>query len=212
MTFIRLPPVPTIQDIMKIYRLSAIKQLSQNFLMEDKLTDKIVKCMGRIHNSQILEVGAGPGAITRSILKKFPRKLVIIEKDTRFQPTLQMLKDASCYTNSKMDLIFDDIMNIDMKQLFDPEEAREWSDECPKIHVIGNLPFSISTALIIRWLHDISEKRGAWSNGRVQMTLTFQKEVAERLVAKATENQRCRLSVMAQAWTTPTLRFIIPGR
>jgi dimethyladenosine transferase 1 len=211
MSFVRLPPLPTIHDIIKLYRLSAIKQLSQNFLIDERLTDKIIKSAGKICNSQILEVGPGPGAITRSIIKKFPKELIVVEKDKRFKPNLNMLKDAVTLNNGNMNIIFNDIMNVDMKNLFNNPKVKKWEDIIPNIYLVGNLPFNISTVLIIKWLREISEKSGLWSNGRVQMTLTFQKEVAERLVAEVSQDQRCRLSVITQAWTVPKLRFIIPG-
>ncbi|KAJ8683666.1 hypothetical protein QAD02_019458 [Eretmocerus hayati] len=212
MASMRLPPLPSVRDIIKLYRLSATKQLSQNFLLDDKLTDKIVKCTGKICDSGVLEVGPGPGTITRSILRKSPKRLVVVEKDPRFKPTLDLLQDAFSVTNRKMDIILGDILSVNLKELLAEEDNRAWSDECPSLYLVGNLPFNISTPLIIKWLHDIAERRGAWSNGRVRMTLTFQKEVAERLVAQPSDDQRCRLSVIAQAWTIPKLQFIIPGK
>lgn len=211
MSHLRLPPLPTVKDIIKLYRLSAIKQLSQNFLLNERITDRIVKYTGRIADSQVLEVGPGPGAITKSILKRCPKRLIVVEKDKRFKPTLDLLADAFSVTGGKMEATYDDIMSFRMENLFDGEPY-DWTDDCPNIYLVGNLPFSLSTALIIKWLHGVSERRGAWSKGRVRMTLTFQKEVAERLVAEADGEHRCRLSVMAQAWTIPKLRFIIPGK
>ncbi|XP_011301017.1 dimethyladenosine transferase 1, mitochondrial [Fopius arisanus] len=209
---LRLPPLPSVRDLIKLYRLQARKQLAQNFLMDERLTNKIVRQAGDMKGLQVLEVGPGPGGITRSIMRKGPEKIILVEKDKRFQPTLEILNEAFATVNGKMDIFYDDIMQFDFNKIFSEELKREWDDESPKIHIIGNLPFNVSTPLIIRWLHDISEKRGAWALGRVRMLLTFQKEVAERLVAQPNGSQRCRLSVMAQAWTRPKLRFIIPGR
>ncbi|CAB0033609.1 unnamed protein product [Trichogramma brassicae] len=211
MSALRLPPLPTVRNIIRIYRLQAVKQLSQNFLLDENITNKIVKYVGKVPNSEVLEVGAGPGAITRSILRRLPKKLVIVEKDKRFKPTLEMLQEAYKTVNGKVDIFYDDILSVDTKSLFSAENARDWEDDCPPIYIVGNLPFSISTVLIIKWLHAMSEQRGAWAHGRVKMTLTFQKEVADRLVAEVEQPHRCRLSVMAQAFTTPKLRFIIPG-
>ncbi|XP_076245481.1 mitochondrial transcription factor B1 [Calliopsis andreniformis] len=211
MTVPRLPPLPTIKDVVKLYKLNAMKQLSQNFILNENLTDKIIKKAGVLTGSHVLEVGPGPGGLTRSIIRQCPEKLIVIEKDKRFKPILQMLADAFADSNGKMDIIYDDIMTVNMENLFPTTEAKAWEDKSPKIYIIGNLPFNVSTPLIIKWLHAISEKRGPWALGRVRMTLTFQKEVAERLVAEATDSQRCRLSLMAQAWTRPVLHFIIPG-
>ncbi|XP_043500510.1 mitochondrial dimethyladenosine transferase 1 [Polistes fuscatus] len=209
---LRLPPLPTIKDVIKLYKLSALKHLSQNFLLDERLIDKIIKKAGNLSESHVLEVGPGPGGLTRSIIRKNPKKLIVIEKDPRFKPILDMLADAFNYSNGEMDIIYEDIRNINMGNMFPMEEKKEWMDEVPNIHLIGNLPFNVSTILIIEWLKKISEQSGPWSYGRVKMLLTFQKEVAERLVAKPSEDQRCRLSVMAQAWTQPNLRLIIPGK
>ncbi|XP_012534995.1 dimethyladenosine transferase 1, mitochondrial [Monomorium pharaonis] len=207
----RLPPLPTIRDILKLYRLSAIKRLSQNFLMDQNLTDKIAKKAGKLTGSQVLEIGPGPGGLTRSILKKIPERLIVVEKDPRFKPTLEMLAESFSVINGKMDIIYDDILKTNIESLFPAEKKRNWTDKPPDIFLIGNLPFSVSTYLIIKWLHAMAEQRGPWAFGRTKMTLTFQKEVAERLVAQPFDEQRCRLSVMAQTWTFPSLHFTIPG-
>lgn len=211
MAILRLPPLPSTKEIIKLYKLSAKKKLAQNFLLDENLTNKIVKKAGDLTACEVLEVGPGPGGITRSILRNFPTKLIVVEKDVRFKPTLDMLAEAFTAVNGKMDIFYEDILKINMNTIFSGTEKRNWMDNSPKIHLIGNLPFNVSTHLIIRWLQAVSEKTGPWSLGRTRMTLTFQKEVAERLVAPPHDDQRCRLSVMAQAWTKPLLRFIIPG-
>lgn len=208
---LRLPPLPSLREILKVYKLKAMKQLSQNFILDNNLTDKIIRKTGNLAECHVLEVGPGPGGLTRSILKQKPKKLIVIEKDTRFEPTLEMLAEAFAAVNGEMQIIFDDIMKVNMTNLFPTSEIKAWTDKSPHIKLIGNLPFNVSTPLIIKWLHAISEKRGPWAFGRTRMTLTFQKEVAERLVAEPLNVQRCRLSVMAQAWTRPVLHFIIPG-
>lgn len=211
MAALRLPPLPTIRDVVKLYKLRAMKQLSQNFILNEKLTDKMVKRSGNLAGCHVLEVGPGPGGLTRSILRQHPEKLIVVEKDKRFKSTLEMLADAFRAVNGNMDIIFDDIMTVQMNDLFPKTEMKAWEDKSPKIYIIGNLPFNVSTPLIIQWLNAICERRGPWEFGRVRMTLTFQKEVAERLVAEPFDPQRSRLSVMAQAWTHPILHFMIPG-
>lgn len=208
---VRLPPLPTIRDLIKLYQLRAIKQLSQNFLMDERLTDKIVKAAGKIEGHHVLEVGPGPGGITRSIIRKMPKQLVVVEKDRRFLPALDLLAQATAgYT--KMDIYNGDILKYPIQSTFSDLEVHDWEGRRAPVHLIGNLPFAISTRLLINWLRDISLRQGAWSFGRASMTLTFQKEVAERIVAPILSPQRCRLSIMSQIWTKPDFKFTIPGK
>lgn len=207
---IRLPPLPSIKDVIRLYKLRALKELSQNFLMEPRLIDKIVRAAGHIQNHVVCEVGPGPGGITRSIIQQAPRKLILVEKDQRFIPSLELLADA-CRGKLDMDIITGDILKTNIAH-FIPEDAKlGWTDAPPPVNLIGNLPFSVSTILIIRWLEMMSKKEGPWSFGRVRMTLTFQKEVAERMAAPIMHKQRCRLSVMCQNWCNVKYKFDIPG-
>ncbi|XP_065350298.1 dimethyladenosine transferase 1, mitochondrial [Cloeon dipterum] len=207
----RLPPLPTVRELINLFGLRARKQLSQNFLLDPRITERFVRAAGgkRLRGSYVCEVGPGPGPITRSIINAGVERLIVIEKDKRFLPTLQILSDS--YDN-RVDIHLGDVLSFNMSTMF-PEELRrqDWADRPPPISIIGNLPFSVSTPLIIRWLQDISERKNAWSYGRVPLTLTFQKEVAERIVAKEKGNQRCRLSLMSQAWCDVDLKFIIKG-
>lgn len=207
----RLPPLPTIRDLVRLYKLRAIKQLSQNFLMDERLTNKIVKAAGNITGHHVLEVGPGPGSITRSIIRKAPRHLVVVEKDRRFLPTLELLSEASAGF-LRMDIVRGDILQFQTEQAFPDCPSQDWHDKRAPVHIIGNLPFAISTRLLINWLHEMSTRSGAWSFGRSSLTLTFQKEVAERIVAPILSERRCRLSVMNQIWSRPELKFIIPGK
>lgn len=202
---LRLPPLPTLRDIVKLYNLRAVKQLSQNFLMDERLTDKIVKQCGQINsNDVILEVGPGPGGITRSIIRREPKRLILVEKDARFLPTLEQLRECAKVLNIEVDIFIDDILRFNMENHLPAISQR--------LHLIGNLPFSISTRLLINWLEDVSMRRRAFQSSCTTMTLTFQKEVAERICAPVGHEQRCRLSVMSQIWTHPMLKFIIPGK
>lgn len=87
---IRIPPLPSIRDILKLYNLKAMRQLSQNFLLDPGVNNKIVKCCGNIKGAEVCEVGPGPGNITRSVIMKGARKIHVIEKDSRFLPSLQV--------------------------------------------------------------------------------------------------------------------------
>ncbi|CAH0729513.1 unnamed protein product, partial [Brenthis ino] len=207
---IRLPPLPSIKDVIRLYKLRALKELSQNFLMEPRLIDKIVKAAGHIENNVVCEVGPGPGGITRSIIQQGPRKVILVEKDPRFIPTLELIADA-CRDKLDVDIITGDILKTNIAHFIPEDVKREWTDLPPPVNLIGNLPFSVSTILMIRWLEMISRKEGPWSFGRTRMTLTFQKEVAERMAAPIMDKQRCRLSVMCQNWCNVKYKFDIPG-
>lgn len=204
----RFPPLPTVRDLIKLYKLRAMKQLSQNFLLDSRVCHKIVKSAGRLKGVEVCEVGPGPGSITRAILERNPSKLVLVEKDSRFLPILEMLAEQSRYP---VKIIRGDILNFNMENMFSEDKMRPWVDKSPDIHLIGNLPFNISTPLIIKWLHSIAERRSAWRYGRVKMTLTFQKEVAERIVSPILRKSRCRLSVMCQNWCYVEHKLTING-
>lgn len=151
----RLPPLPAVRDLLNLYHLQAIKQLSQNFLLEPKLTSKLVSAAGKINESYVCEVGPGAGSLTREILLRNAKQLIVVEKDKRFKPALEMLVDAS---DSRMSIVWGDVLNHNLAKSFPQEAAQNWSDYPPNIHLIGNLPFNISTPLIIKWLKAISEK------------------------------------------------------
>ena len=85
---LRLPPLPSIRDIIRLQKLRAMKQLSQNYLLDSNITRKIVRAAGDLHNSYVCEVGPGPGGITRAILEAGIKQLIVIEKDNRFMPSL----------------------------------------------------------------------------------------------------------------------------
>ncbi|CAH1777980.1 unnamed protein product [Owenia fusiformis] len=204
-----LPPLPTMKEVMSVQKISALKRLSQNFLMDLNLTNKIVRHAKFVKGAHVCEVGPGPGGITRSILNKQPASFYVIEKDKRFLPGLELLSEAS---NGKMKIFLGDILRFDMSKLFPDDLKHDWLDIPPMIHIIGNLPFSVATPLIIQWLQEIQEHKGAWSYGRSRLTLTFQLEVAQRMVAEPESLMRSRLSIMCQYLCHVNHVFTIPGK
>lgn len=207
---LRLPPLPSVRDLVKLYRLRALKQLSQNFLMDERITDRIVKAAGKINGHYVCEVGPGPGSITRSLIKHEPKRLIVVEKDPRFLPSLELIQEA-CKTHVDMNIEIGDIRTFNLEKCFEGAPKVEWTHSIPPIHLIGNLPFNISTILVIHWLEYISQKSSAWKYGRTSMTLTFQKEVGQRMIASNRTRERCRLSVMCQLWCEVHYKFTIPG-
>lgn len=207
-----LPPLPATRDLLRIYELRALKDLSQNFLLDMNICRKIVHYAGSLEDATVCEIGPGPGSITRAIMEQNVRRLDLVEKDSRFMPTLELLQSA---TKSTFNIHHGDVLKFDFENLYvdDPLCPRKsWHDSPPKIFLIGNLPFNVATPLIIRLLKQMALRKGPFSHGRCPLTLTFQKEVAERMVAPIMNRQRCRLSVMSQVFADVKHLFTIPGQ
>nr|XP_039269586.1 dimethyladenosine transferase 1, mitochondrial-like [Styela clava] len=194
---LRLPPLPSIASILKIYNVRAKKQLAQNFLFDPRIIGRMVDCAtSDLTGKHICEVGPGPGGITRSILNKNAESVSVVEKDWRFIQSLQMLAST---TQGRMKIHHEDIFDFDETIAFPKEEAKPWTEsKLPALCFMGNLPFNVSLPLLFKWLNLISHHSGVYELGRIPAILTFQQEVGERLVALPKESQRCRLSITAQ--------------
>ncbi|GFX21204.1 dimethyladenosine transferase 1, mitochondrial [Trichonephila clavipes] len=205
----RLPPLPTPRDLLKLYKIQAQRHLSQNFLLDSRITNKIVTTTGNVKNCYVCEVGPGPGNITRNILQNGAKQVIVIEKDRRFLPALELLADAS---GGRMKIILADIMDLNLENILPSNLNSGWTLYPPPLYIIGNLPFNISTPLIIKWLKHCSTHTGPFIHGRTQLALTFQKEVGDRMVANAGSDARCRLSIICQYLCHVNYLFTIPGR
>ncbi|KAI8994860.1 S-adenosyl-L-methionine-dependent methyltransferase [Pilobolus umbonatus] len=192
-----LPRLPSIRELIKLYGLSAKSQLSQNFILDKNITDKIVRTA---HISKetpfVIEVGPGPGLLSRSILDTGVENVVAIEKDDRFIPTLHQLSEAS---DNRMKVIQGNMLTIDHSDIIKVVQEKEELHDRPS-HIMGNLPFNIATPLLLQWLHLQSSRQGLFGlKNELWMTLMFQKEVADRIVADVSTSKRGRLAVMAQS-------------
>ena len=205
----RLPPLPTTNDLLKLYRLRARKQMSQNFLMNPRVCDRFVAAARIREGSRVLEVGPGPGNITRRILERNPAELFVVEKDRRFLPMLEQLADAA--SPGQMKIILGDCLDYSFETLFPKSLAKDWSVVNEEVNIVANLPFAVSIPLLIRWLSFMSTRSGPFAMGRVPLTLTFQKEVALRLRAPPLSMYRSRISIMTQTFCKVQHKFYIKG-
>lgn len=163
-------------DLIKKYGLNAKKSLGQNFILDKNFTDKIARAAGDLSDCSVLEVGAGPGNLSRSILDLGAKKLLVIEKDERCLKALDELRE---FYGERLEIMAGDALAIDETKIFPAEK---------KIKIIANLPYNIGTVLIFKWLK-IAPRISS-------MTLMLQKEVVERIIAKPGEKHYSRLSVM----------------
>ncbi len=171
-------PLPPLREIIARHGLSASKALGQNFLLDGQLLDRIARVPGPLEGETVYEVGPGPGGLTRALLGAGAR-VVAVERDRRCLPALAELAE---HFPGQLRLIEGDAMAID-----------EQAEVGAGAHIVSNLPYNVGTALLVRWL--MTEKWPPWWRS---LTLMFQKEVAERIVAKADGDAYGRLAVLAQ--------------
>ncbi len=174
--------LPPLRDVIGRHGLAAKKSLGQNFLLDLNLTAKIARMAGDLSQSDILEVGPGPGGLTRGLLAEGARKVLAIEKDPRCLPALA---EISAAYPGRLEAIEGDALDIDPQgHLQSP------------IKVAANLPYNVGTELLVRWLTP-----SVWPPFWESLTLMFQREVAQRIVAQPGSKAYGRLALLAQ-WRT----------
>ena len=184
--------LPPLKDVISKYEIRAKKSLGQNFLLDLNLTSKIARYAGNLKQSDVLEIGPGPGGLTRSLLNEGARQVVSIEKDNR---CIAALEEIQSLFPGRLRLLQGDALSVNVTQyLTDP------------IKIIANLPYNIGTELLVRWLNSKN-----WPSFWQSMTLMFQKEVANRIVARPGSKAYGRLSVMSQWRCNTKIAFNIPA-
>ena len=184
--------LPPLKDVISRHQLRAKKSLGQNFLLDLNLTSKIARYAGNLDQFDILEIGPGPGGLTRSLLHEGARKVVAIEKDNR---CIVALEEIQATFPGRLKLLQGDALSTNASEhLADP------------VRIIANLPYNIGTALLVRWLTSKT-----WPSFWQSMTLMFQKEVANRIVASPGSEAYGRLSVMSQWRCDTKIAFNVPA-
>lgn len=184
--------LPPLKDVISRYQLRAKKSLGQNFLLDLNLTSKIARYAGNLDQFDILEIGPGPGGLTRSLLNEGARKVVAIEKDSR---CIEALEEIQATFPGRLKLLQGDALSTNASEhLADP------------VRIIANLPYNIGTELLVRWLTSKT-----WPSFWQSMTLMFQKEVANRIVASPGSKAYGRLSVMSQWRCDTKIAFNVPA-
>ncbi len=171
--------LPPLRQVIADHQLSARKSLGQNFLLDLNLTAKIARQAGDLSTCDVLEIGPGPGGLTRGLLSEGARKVLALEKDNRCIPALQEV--AAAYPG-RLEVIEGDALEIDPATYL-----------TAPIRIAANLPYNIGTELLVRWLTPPE-----WPPFWQSLTLMFQREVAERVVAQPGSKAYGRLAILAQ--------------
>ncbi len=177
--------LPPLREVIREHALSARKSLGQNFLLDLNLTARIARAAGPLEEATVVEIGPGPGGLTRALLALGARHVVAVEHDARAIPALQAI---SRRYPGRLEIVCADAQTFDPTPYLGSTKAK----------IVANLPYNIATALLIGWL-----SIEPWPPWYDMMVLMFQREVAERIVARETEDAYGRLGVLAN-WRTET--------
>ncbi len=192
--------LPPLREIIAAAGLTARKSLGQHFLLDLNLTRRIARAAGDLNGATVIEVGPGPGGLTRAILEAGAGRVIAIEKDHRCREALAPLEAAA---GGRLTVIDADALDIDEGAL-----AATAGEGAKGIRVIANLPYNVATVLIIKWLRQIAGAPGLYTS----LVMTVQKEVAARLCAVPRTKAYGRLSVMCQWLTDAKICFDIDAR
>jgi 16S rRNA (adenine1518-N6/adenine1519-N6)-dimethyltransferase len=184
-----LDPLPPLREVIAAHDLRARKSLGQNFLLDLNLTRRIARAAGANDGGVFYEVGPGPGGLTRALLAEGASRVIAVERDARCLPALEEIARA---WPGRLDVVSADALEVDETQLLGGETVR----------IAANLPYNIGTALLVKWL-TVQQWPPFWSS----LTLMFQREVAQRIVARPDTEHYGRLSVLAQWRTAAKILF-----
>ncbi len=187
-----LDKLPPLREVIAAHGLNAKKSLGQNFLTDTNLLDRIARIPGLDGASRVYEVGPGPGGLTRALLRT-GATVFAVERDDRALPALAELAAAA---DGRLHVVGGDAMQVDARALAGTGA-----------HVVANLPYNIGTALFTGWLES-----PAWPPWWASLTLMFQKEVAQRIIAGPGSDAYGRLAVLAQWRATPRIALTLPAR
>jgi len=183
--------LPPLRDVIAAHDLAAKKSLGQNFLLDLNLTAKIARLAGDLTNADVLEIGPGPGGLTRGLLAEGARRVLAIEKDPRCMPALAEI--AAAYPDRLLAINGDALTVNPLTHL------------SPPIKIAANLPYNVGTELLVRWLTPPE-----WPPYWESLTLMFQREVAQRIVAGPGTKAYGRLALLAQWRTDPKIVMDLP--
>ena len=183
--------LPPLRDVIAKHDLKAKKNLGQNFILDLNLTRKIARAAGRLEDHVIVEIGPGPGGLTRALLMEGAKHVIGVERDGRCLPALA---DIQAAYPGRLTIIHDDALKIDFAALTNE-----------KAMIVANLPYSIGTALLVNWL-----ETEPWPPWFTRMTLMFQREVANRIVSQPGSKAYGRLGILAQFRARAEILFTLP--
>ena len=185
--------LPPLRDVIQRHGLDAKKSLGQNFLFDLNLTQKIARTAGPLDGVTVIEVGPGPGGLTRAILSLGAKKVIAVERDSRCLP---VLAEIEAHYPGRLEVIEGDALKTDFEALVPAGEP---------VRIIANLPYNVGTQLLVNWLLPRE-----WPPFWLSMTLMFQKEVGQRIVAEEGDNHYGRLGVLAGWRTVSEMAFDVP--